>query len=242
MKITIIINNNDQSSIIRLLNSLVIQKYNKIEVIIFYNEKAFPQNNLFNFNKIIKIIYIDPYKKNTIELLNEGISRASGSIITILSFGFHYYSSKTIDLVMDFFRNSEFDIICSSIELISSNKNQNNIPLDYFHPDLFATGGLPPLSSIFIRKAILKERENFMLSEKGAANYSFIFRLFNVEKCKILFIPEPLILVEQMIFFRKNFSYLSKYCEIVFNIKKLNIFNGRGWITFLINILRNPFI
>ena len=193
--------NNSEKTIKNCCLSVYSQTYNNIEHIVI------DKNSQDQTISIIK-----QYKNNKTKIhyqkgfgiynaLNEGMRFCNGNIIGILHSDDEFVDNEIISNVASKFKEKNLDILFSNIYYTKKNdtdkiirKWKNNLKegVQSKHEinHLINKGWMPPHTSIFFKKDLLKEigyyNENFKIS----SDYDFIIRLLNKEEIKLFFLDK----------------------------------------------------
>ena len=164
------------------LESFKNQNYKNKELIVVYSKSDDKTLKILKSSKIIKkIIYQN--KSNLYGAINLGLKNTSGDVIGILHSDDIFFSSKSLELVMESYIKDKFDIAYGNI-LISGKNDFKEIIRNWkskpFKKDYLKYGWMPPHVSIFISK----KNKNIIYNEsyKISADYLYILKILNRNK------------------------------------------------------------
>ncbi len=193
--------NNSEKTIKNCCLSVYSQTYHNIEHIIIdknSQDKTIPIINQLKF-KNIKIHNQKGF--GIYNALNEGMKLCNGKIIGVLHSDDELVNEEIISMIVSKFFEKSIDILFSNIYYTKKNdtdkiirkwKNNLNEGIQSNHKinHLINKGWMPPHTSIFFKKDLLKEigyyNENFKIS----SDYDFIIRLLNKEEIKLFFLDK----------------------------------------------------
>ena len=164
------------------LESFKNQNYKNKELIVVYSKSDDKTLRILKSSKIVKkIIYQN--KPNLYNAINLGLKNASGDVIGILHSDDIFFSSKSLEIVMESYIKDKFDIAYGNI-LISKRNNLEDIIRYWksapFKENYLKYGWMPPHVSMFISK----KNKNITYNEnyKISADYLYILKILNRNK------------------------------------------------------------
>ena len=188
-------------------------------------------------SKIDKIkLILDRNSKNKFESLNVGIENCSGDIIGILHADDVFYANDTLIKVLSNF-NEDIDVVYGNI-LFSKKNDLTKINRVWksssFKSSRLLLGWMPPHTSIFVRKNILK---NNLYETKYpiSGDYYFILKLFNNNNYRFKHLNDFITIMRTGGDSTKIVNFFRKLREDVNIIKKF--YNILFIITLLLKIL-----
>ena len=200
MQVSLITCTNDSEKTIKnCCLSISSQSYSNIEHIIL--DKNSKDNTISIVKKYgTKNLKIFQQKSSGIYgALNEGMKSANGEIIGILHSDDQFETDQVISIIMKKFIENDLDILFSNlfytkkndinkiIRRWSSNLEegiQSNLYLD----KKINNGWMPPHTTLFIKKNLLKEVGHYDEGFKISSDYDFMIRLIKKMKFKIFFL------------------------------------------------------
>ena len=131
--------------------------------------------------------------------LNEGMKMSNGNIIGILHSDDELIDKEIIKIIAEKFSNKNLDVLFSNINYTKKNNTskivrkwvsnlQEGIQSNYDLNKKIENGWMPPHTTLFFRKDLLKEIGYYNENLKISSDYDFIIRLFKNEKIKIFFL------------------------------------------------------
>ena len=131
--------------------------------------------------------------------LNEGMNMSNGNIIGILHSDDELINKEIIKVIAEKFSNKNLDVLFSNIYYTKKNDTskivrkwvsnlQEGIQSNYDLNKKIENGWMPPHTTLFFRKELLKEIGYYNENLKISSDYDFIIRLFKNEKIKIFFL------------------------------------------------------
>jgi glycosyltransferase len=181
--------------------SISTQTHKNIEHIIIDNNSI---DNTLSIAEDSKIICQKIFQQKSIGIygaLNEGLKFAEGDIIGVLHSDDQLYNSKIIERIDEIFSNENIDILFANL-LYVSKKDTNKIirkwksnlkegiQSNFFLKNKINNGWMPPHTTIFIKKNILKEIGFYDESFKISSDYEYIIKIFKEHNFKIFFLNE----------------------------------------------------
>ena len=191
--------NNSDRTIRNCCMSIFSQTHLNLEHIIIDNNSNDNTLNILNKSQINNQKIFQQKSKGIYGALNEGMKISSGNIIGILHSDDELIDKEIIKIIAQKFSEHNLDILFSNI--IYTKKNDPNKILRKWISNLnegiqsntelnkkINNGWMPPHTSIFLKKDLLKTvgfyDENFKIS----SDYDFIIRLFKQSNLKIFFL------------------------------------------------------
>lgn len=198
MKISIItVVYNNEKTIRDAIESVLSQTYNNIEYIIIDG------NSIDNTKKIIEEyidriqIFISENDNGIYDAMNKGIKFATGEVIGILNSDDLYANNSIIEKVMTQFNTYEYlDILYGDLVYVkhdNTNKIVRSWKSEFYYPQFFENGNVPPHPSLFVSSKVYKDAGYFNLKYQFASDYDFMLRIFKKFKFKILYYPTVLV-------------------------------------------------
>ena len=164
------------------LESFKNQSYKNKELIIVYSKSEDKTLKILKSSKIVKkIIYQN--KPNLYNAINLGLKNARGDVIGILHSNDIFFSSKSLENVMNSYIKDKFDIAYGNI-LISKKNDFEDVIRNWkskpFEKNNLKYGWMPPHVSIFVsnKNKNITYNENYKIS----ADYLYILKFLNKNK------------------------------------------------------------
>ena len=201
MKISIITATyNSENTIIDTIESLNQQTYKNYNLIIIDNLSSDKTLEIIkkNFKGNLKII---SEKDNGIyHALNNGISYADGEIIYILHSNDRLIKKNCLELVSNSFKKFNPDVLYGNI-VIENRKTKkiirnwvpdrinlhNKINNNNSYKNKFKNGWVPPHTSLFVKKDIIKRIGEYNTNYEISSDYDYIIRIFHLDNIKTLY-------------------------------------------------------
>jgi len=206
----------------------------KEHIVVYSNSEDETESFLKKFENKKKIIK-DEYSTNKFGSINIGIKEAKGEIIGLLHADDVYPNSCTLDKVYKFYKNQNADVIYGDIKFCKKNNLKKTIRFwksDYFSFKKLRFGWMPPHTSIYVKKEIIK---NNLYNTKFpiSGDYEFILNLFLNNSLKKIYFEKVLCIMrsggdstrisglvkkfkEDIAISKKFFSYY--YLTVIFKI------------------------
>jgi len=191
--------NNSDKTIHDCCMSIFSQTYLNLEHVIIDNNSYDNTLDILNKSQINNQKIFQQKSKGIYGALNEGMNISSGNVVGILHSDDELIDKEIIKIIVQKFQEHNLDILFSNV--IYTKKNDSNKILRKWTSNLkegiqsnnelnkkIENGWMPPHTSIFLKKDLLKTigfyDENFKIS----SDYDFIIRLFKQSNLKIFFL------------------------------------------------------
>ena len=188
---------NSELTITETLNSIELQTYDDIELIIVDgNSKDNTLNIIQNFKeKFLNIKIISENDNGVYDALNKGIELASGDIIGFLHSDDIFKSNTVLSDIVLIFKNNDVDGVYGDLQYVKST-DINNVIRNWksrkFYPEMIKNAWMPPHPTLFLRKEVYEKHGYFDTSYKIAADYEFILRIFKDQFLKFEYLPKTI--------------------------------------------------
>lgn len=167
---------NSVDTIERTIQSVLKQSYQNIEYIIIDGLSTDGTQQIIEKYKDRIAYYISEKDDGLYDAMNKGIQIATGEIIGIINSD-DWYAESVIEDVVDYFLQSEADLIYGKIINVLQDKEvQENwqIPLDHMWYEMAV-----PHPSVFVKKKIYEQLGIFNTAYKLAADYELLLRFYS---------------------------------------------------------------
>ena len=188
---------NSELTITETLNSIELQTYDDIELIIVDgNSKDNTLKIIQNFKeKFLNIKIISENDNGVYDALNKGIELASGDIIGFLHSDDIFKSNTVLSDIVLIFKNNDVDGVYGDLQYVKST-DINNVIRNWksrkFYPEMIKNAWMPPHPTLFLRKEVYEKHGHFDTSFKIAADYEFILRIFKDQFLKFEYLPKTI--------------------------------------------------
>jgi glycosyltransferase involved in cell wall biosynthesis len=185
--ITVVFNN--CNTILDAINSVYFQTYKNVEYIIIDGGSSDGTLDIINANmhKISKVI--SERDNGIYDAMNKGIKLATGDIIGILNSDDFYFDKLVLfDVIQEFAKNPDLDIIYGNIVYVNQNKPdviERKWISENYYKKYFEDGNVPPHPALFLKKCVYKHVKHFDLDFRLASDYEFMLRVFKSDLFKI---------------------------------------------------------
>tara|TARA_B110000977_G_C11037833_1_gene477770 strand:+ start:553 stop:1293 length:741 start_codon:yes stop_codon:yes gene_type:complete len=183
MKISIItVVKNDKENLKITMQSILSQKYQNFEYIIFDGMSFDGTSQYIRKNLKNRYVYIRKKDRNYYDGLNQAIKVAKGEYIGILNAGDKYYSNKTLKIIHDKLNKKNYDLLFGNLIYFNQNLKYKRIwklPFKKFNKVTALKIASPTL---FIKKKIYKKIKydtNFSISSDTDFNLRIASKKFN---------------------------------------------------------------
>lgn len=191
--------NNSEKTIKDCCLSILSQTYENIEHIILDKNS---QDETISIVKKYGRKNLKIYQQKSFGIygaLNEGMKMSNGNIIGILHSDDELIDKEIIKIIAEKFSNKNLDVLFSNIYYTKKNDTnkivrkwvsnlQEGIQSNYDLNKKIENGWMPPHTTLFFRKELLKKIGYYNENLKISSDYDFIIRLFKNEKIKIFFL------------------------------------------------------
>jgi glycosyltransferase len=180
------------------MNSILNQTYSNIEYIIIDGNSHDGTIALIKSkaetNK--NITWLSERDKGIYDALNKGISIAAGDIIGFVHSDDYLAGNSVVENIVDVFNTYQVDGVYGNLHYVNFN-NTNQIVRNWrsqpFEKKLLNWGWMPAHPTLFLKKYVYKQKGNFNLEYKIAADYDFILRIFQDTNYKFQYLPETIV-------------------------------------------------
>ena len=191
--------NNSEKTLADCCNSILSQTHVNLEHIIVDNNSNDNTLDILNKSQIKNQKIYQQKSKGIYGALNEGMKISNGDIIGILHSDDMIISQETIKLISEKFLENNLDVLFSNIFYTKQNNTnkiirrwtsnleegvQSNDNLN----EKINNGWMPPHTTLFFKKDLLKEVGYYDESLKISSDYDFIIKLFRKKNIKIFFL------------------------------------------------------
>jgi len=190
---------NSEETLEDCCNSIYLQTYKNLEHIIIDNNSNDNTLDILNKSKINNQKIFQQKSKGIYGALNEGMKMSNGKIIGILHSDDEFIDEDIIEIISKKFLENNLDVLFSNI--FYTEKNNINKITRKWTSDLtegiqqnneliqrINNGWMPPHTSLFFKKDLLKEIGYYDESFKISSDYDFIIRLFKQNNLKVFFL------------------------------------------------------
>ncbi len=128
--------------------------------------------------------------------MNKGINLATGDIIGTLNSDDFYVDENVLTKVASAFKSDEIDAVYADltyVDRVNPNKVVRLWTSKKYLPGTFKTGWAPAHPTFFVRKRVYETFGVFDLQYKIAADFELLFRMLEIYKVKVAYIPEVLV-------------------------------------------------
>ena len=229
--------NNSEETIRDCCLSISSQTYSNIEHIILDNNSKDKTISVIKkySQKNVKI-----YQQKSIGIygaINEGMKISNGNIIGILHSDDVLIDKDVISVITQKFINENLDILFSNVYYTKKNdltkiirKWKSNLKGGIQSNDILDkkinNGWMPPHTTLFFRKSLLKDIGYYDESLKISSDYDFIIRLFKRKNLKIFYLNEFTVKMRSGGISNKNIRNIFLKMNEDFNIMKKFKFNA----------------
>jgi glycosyltransferase len=205
---------NNESTIADAIESVLSQKYDKLQYIVI--DGASTDNTLKiinNYSSKISKIISEP-DNGMYDALNKGIKSATGDVIGILNSDDFYANENVLSLVAEVFtENTDCDSVYGDLHYVSRGNIDNIVRYwesgDY-HLDRLKYGWMPPHPTFFARRECYQQYGEFDTSYRISADYEIMLRFLAKHKISTRYIPEVLVKMRTGGISNNNISNLVK--------------------------------
>tara|TARA_X000000950_G_scaffold130820_1_gene163264 strand:+ start:1946 stop:2710 length:765 start_codon:yes stop_codon:yes gene_type:complete len=191
--------NNSEKTIKNCCQSILLQSYNNIEHIVLDKNS---QDNTISIIKKYGRENLKIYQQKSFGIygaLNEGMRVSTGNIIGILHSDDEFIDNEVISIIAQKFLDKNIDVLFSNIYYTKKNnlskivrkwrsnlkegiQSNNNLEKK------INNGWMPPHTTLFFKKDLLKDLDYYDEKLKISSDYDFIIRLFKKSNIKIYFL------------------------------------------------------
>ena len=200
MKISIItVCYNSENTIKHTIESIYSQRNVDIEYIIIDGNST--DNTVKIINECVKrdAILISEPDSGLYDAMNKGISMAKGDIVGILNSDDLYKDQFVLqDVVKLFELDNQLDIVYGNLEYVKKGNVRKVVrkwKSKQYNPNFFKFGNVPPHPTLFLKRYVYDKVGMFNLNFKLAADYEFMFRVFNINAFKSFYFSRSMILM-----------------------------------------------
>ena len=193
--------NNSEKTIEKCCLSVHSQTYHDIEHIIIDKNSQDKTISIIKQHKFKNIKIYNQKGFGIYNALNEGMNLCNGKIIGVLHSDDEFVDEGIISKIVSKFFAENLDILFSNIYYTKKNntnkiirKWKNNlkegVQSNFEINRLIKKGWMPPHTSIFFKKELLKEIGYYDENFKISSDYDFTIRLFKKEHIKLFFLDK----------------------------------------------------
>jgi glycosyltransferase involved in cell wall biosynthesis len=227
---------NSEKTILSTLRSIKSQKNVITQHIILDGESTDQTQKIIKKYKEKKTLFVIKKNKNVYNALNDAIKFCKNEIVGILHSDDTYFSKNTLNEVKNIFLNTHANIVYGDIiyvrkyknkiirNWVSNTKNYTRVLKKDDYRNLINNGWMPPHTSLFIKKNLLKKIGNYNESYRISSDYDFIIRIFKHKNLKVYYQPKTLIVMKTGGLSNKSIKNIAiKFMEDLTIIKNNNL-------------------
>jgi glycosyltransferase len=184
---------NSAQTLARTIDSVIAQKYEDLEYIIFDGNSADNTRQIVDSYKTkININFISEKDDGLYDAMNKGLKAATGDIVGILNSDDFFDNDQVLKNVSQKFEETNTDIVYGDIVYFSedTNKITRKWTAGKYNEKLLDNGWTIPHPALFVKKEIYEKYGYYKENYKIAADYEFILRLLKVHKVNLEYIPK----------------------------------------------------
>ena len=194
MKVSIITSvYNNKHYIAGALESVSSQSHTDIEHIVVDGGSTDGTKEIIQQHRDKISIYISEKDSGIYDALNKGIKLATGDVIGFLHSDDLFYSDKTIESIVDKFKECHTDSVFGDLIYVSASNTDKVIRYwkskDFHRRKLF-NGWMPPHPTFFVKRDIYEKYGNFDTDFRIAADYDLMMRMLGKYKISTVYLPE----------------------------------------------------
>lgn len=197
MKISIVtVCFNSEKTILDTLNSVANQTYNNIEHIIIDGGSTDQTLDIIKKHQRHPLHLVSESDHGIYDAMNKGISLVAGDIIGILNSDDMYYDNKTLEDIVEEFKNRRVEAVFGDLMYFKGFKYNKIVRLykgNKFKPNLLSWGFIPPHPTLFLRSSVYKKYGIFNINFKIAGDFDFMARIFKNETLNYYYLPQVII-------------------------------------------------
>lgn len=201
MKISIITVCYDSAETIEdTIQSVASQNYGNIEyIIVDGNSKDATLEIVKKYPNVISK-WVSEKDNGIYDAMNKGISMASGDIIGILNADDVYTNSNVLSDVMKKFEDESVQGVYGDLKYVQKENLQKVIRFwksGEYAEGKFFQGWMPPHPTFYVRKSVYEQYGNYRTDMPSASDYEFMLRVIHVNKIKLSYLPQVLVLMRE---------------------------------------------
>lgn len=179
------------------MDSVLNQSYNDIEYIIIDGNskddtKHIIQKKAEDFEYIK---WVSEPDRGIYDAFNKGIRMATGDVIGFVHSDDFLASKTIIERIVKSFKANNADGVYGDLHYVSfENKDKvvRNWKSQPFKPALLKNGWMPAHPTLFLKSSVYRNKGNFDLTYKIAADYDFILRVFTEKIYRFYYLQETI--------------------------------------------------
>lgn len=196
MKISIItICKNNKNTIKKTIQSVINQKFKKLEYIVIDGASTDGTSEIIKKN----LKYINKYVREKdlgiYDALNKGVKLSTGDIIGILHAGDIYYDYNILQIVADNF-SRKIDLLIGDVLIEKNNKIYREYKNHYFKKNLLNYGICPSHPSSFFLKKVYNECGLYDTNYQIAGDFDFFVRTILLKQINYKIINKYFVIME----------------------------------------------
>lgn len=201
MKISIItVCYNSAETIEDTIQSVASQTYGNVEyIIVDGNSKDATLEIVKKYPNVISK-WVSEKDNGIYDAMNKGISMATGDIIGILNADDVYTNSNVLSDVMKRFEDESVQGVYGDLKYVQKENLQKVIRFwksGEYAEGKFFQGWMPPHPTFYVRKSVYEKFGKYRLDMPSASDYEFMLRVIHVNKIKLSYLPQVLVLMRE---------------------------------------------
>lgn len=201
MKISIItVCYNSAETIEDTIQSVASQTYGNVEyIVVDGNSKDATLEIVKKYPNVISK-WVSEKDNGIYDAMNKGISMATGDIIGILNADDVYTNSNVLSDVMKRFEDESVQGVYGDLKYVQKENLQKVIRFwksGEYAEGKFFQGWMPPHPTFYVRKSVYEKFGKYRLDMPSASDYEFMLRVIHVNKIKLSYLPQVLVLMRE---------------------------------------------
>jgi glycosyltransferase involved in cell wall biosynthesis len=199
MKVSIItVCYNSESTIEDTIKSVANQTHPDIEYIIIDGNSRDATVEMIKKHSAFVSKWISEKDTGIYDAMNKGLEMATGEIIGILNADDVFANSNVIENIVNFFRDQSIEALYADLKYVQRKDISKVIRFwksGEYAEGKFYYGWMPPHPTLYLRKSVYQKYGNYRTDMPSAADYELMLRMIHVQKIKLAYYPQVIVLM-----------------------------------------------
>ena len=232
---------NSSKTIADTINSVNKQDYSYLEHIFVDGKSSDSSIEIIEMESTVSKKIVSEKDAGIYDAMNKGIELASGDIIGTLNADDLYENPSVLSEIAKIFEDPTIDACYGDLLYVKEGNTSQTVRYwksSEYKIGAFKFGWVPGHPTFFVRRGVYERFGEFNLDYKIASDFEIMFRLIEIHKIKVKYLPKVLVKMRLGGTTNKNISNIIKQNKEIFRVLK-NYYSDFSLTHFLIKKLLN---